>query len=302
VKFGSISHGLPVLITRKTSPVEIYLDPNGHSVRLLVDLYDREYGAFGHMTKDFVRTVIFPRVSDLVPSASRQGAEAFLKSIQRSREIFEYETADLESLKALLKDLFAGKVTIQEAAQRSSSVARTYQVIESGATASVREVVPDVIENQQVLRQGAGISLDPLPPIQRLDIETQRKLLTIAHGDAPLMGYRCFLAVSDRVRDDKGDFFLQPHRTSVVWGGQRALFVFEHHSGQFGLYYDIQTPDLVSQGSGGGPFQTCTIVTKNRVFIPVPEAIESSFVPQPGERKRLEVRCDILYIDSQTKH
>jgi molecular chaperone HtpG len=36
--------------------------------------------------------------------------------------------------------------------------------------------------------------------------------------------------------EERGEFFLQPHSTSVVWGGQKVLFVFEHHSGQFGLY------------------------------------------------------------------
>jgi molecular chaperone HtpG len=268
------------------------------TVQLLLDLYEREYGAFGHMAKDFARTGIFPRVSDLVPSATRQGAEAFLKSIARTREVFEYETADLESLKGLLKDLLEGKVTIQEAAQRSEAVAsRSYQVLDAGATAPVREVVPDVIENETALPQILGAGFDPMPPIQRLDIETQRKLLTIREDEPALKGYRCFLAISDRVRDEKGDFFLQPHRTSVVWGGQRALFVFEHHSGEFGLYYDVQTPDLVSQGSGGGPFETSTIVTKNRIFIPLPPAIQSSFVPSVGEKKRLELRCDILYLD-----
>jgi molecular chaperone HtpG len=60
VKYGSITHGLPILVNRRASPVEIYLDPSGQSVRLLADLYEREYGAFGHMAKDFVRTVIFP--------------------------------------------------------------------------------------------------------------------------------------------------------------------------------------------------------------------------------------------------
>ena len=254
------------------------------------------------MAKDFVRTLIFPRVSDLVPSATRQGADAFLKSIQRNREVFEYETADLESLKSLLKDLFEGRVTIQEASQRENVVAsRNYQVIDSAATASVREVVPDVIDNEAALHQVITAQFDPVPPIQRLDVETQRKLLTIGNEDVPLRGYRTFIAISDRVREEKGEFFLQPHRTSVVWGGQRALFVFEHHSGKFGLYYDIQTPDLISQGSGGGPFPTCTIVTKNRVFIPLPEAIQASFLPHSGEKKRLGVRCDILYLDVPTK-
>jgi molecular chaperone HtpG len=51
---------------------------------------------------------------------------------------------------------------------------------------------------------------------------------------------------------------------------------------------------LSTRQRGGGPFPTATIVLKDRVFIPIPEEIRASFVPQPGERKRFEVRADIL--------
>lgn len=95
----------------------------------------------------------------------------------------------------------------------------------------------------------------------------------------------------------RGDFFLPPHRTSIVWGGQKALFIFEHHSGDFGLYYEIQTMLPVSSASGGGSVETCTIVMKNQIFIPIPIHLESSFVPASGETKRLDVRCELLYID-----
>ena len=88
-----------------------------------------------------------------------------------------------------------------------------------------------------------------------------------------------------------------PHRTSVVWGGQRALFIFEHQSGQIGLYYDIQTVEPIAAESGGGAFETCTIVMKNRIFIPVPPAIQVGFLPKAGERKRVEVKYDILYME-----
>jgi molecular chaperone HtpG len=294
VKFGKISHGVPVLVTQKTAPVEIFVDSAGPTVSLLLDIYEKEYRAFDHMTKDFVRTMIFPRVADLVPSATKQGAEAFLKIVQRNREIFEYERADLESLTSLWKDYLSGKVDLSEAVKRSRAVAtRTYQYIDSGAAGAVRDVVQDVPDAEQP--QGLG----PVPPIQRLDMSTERKLLTIPENEPALKGYRCFLAISDRVREERGEFFLQPHATSVVWGGQRALFIFEHHSGEFGLYYDIQTQGPLADQSGGGAFETCTIVMKNKVFIPVPAVIQRSFVPESGERKRLEIRCDILHIDSQ---
>lgn len=296
-RFGKVSHGLPILANRGSTPVDIVLDPDGHSVRLMLDVYDREYVAFGHMAKDFVRNVIFPKISDLVPSATRQGAEAFLKSIHRSREIFEYEVTDLESLASLWQDYLNGKITMTQAATRSGTMARSYQVIDATVAGAVRDVVPDVVDNEREMRGPHRPSFEAEPSIQRLDIETERKLLTIADNEEALKGYRCFIAITDRVREERGDFFLQPHRTSVVWGGQKALFIFEHQSGGFGLYYDVQAPGLIAEQSGGGAFETCTIVMKNRIFIPVPEGLRRSFLPQPGERKRLEVRCDILYID-----
>ena len=105
------------------------------------------------------------------------------------------------------------------------------------------------------------------------------------------------MALTDRIREERGDFFLQPHRTSLVWGGQKALFIFEHHSGDFGLYYEIQTMLPISSASGGGAIEACTIVMKNRIFVPIPPHLESSFVPAAGEKKRLDVRCELLYID-----
>jgi molecular chaperone HtpG len=297
-RFGKISHGLTILVSKR-SPVEIILDADAPSIRTMLDVYDREYMAFNHMAKDFVRNVVFPKVQDLVPSATRQGAAAFLKSIQRNREIFEYETTDLENLTSLWKDYLDGKVSLPQAVARSAAAQRSYQVIDQAAAAPVRDVVPDVVENEAATRTDQSPSYDAAPSIERLDIATDRKLLTIPDEDLPLKGYRCFLAITDRIREEKGDFFLQPHRTSIVWGGQKALFIFEHLSGGFGLYYDLQTKGLISPHSGGGAFETCTIVMKNRTFIPIPEALRSSFLPTESEKKRFEVRCDILYIDRE---
>jgi molecular chaperone HtpG len=244
--------------------------------------------------------VIFPKVSHLVPSATRQGTEAFLKTLQRTRDVFEYERSDLENLTSLWTDYLEGKITMEQATSRVAAVRRSYQVLDPATTGRVHDIVPDVTEGQQLLvtvpdeaRFGA------MPPILRTDIATDRKLLTIEHTDPPLKGYRCFLALSNRIREERGEFFLQPHRTSVVWGGQKALFIFEHHSGEVGLYYDVQMSEPVADSSGGGAFDTCTIVMKNQIFIPLPEPLEGAFLPKLGETKRLEVRCDLLYIDGK---
>lgn len=294
---GHISHQLPVLVQDKTKPVRIVLDRSSAALQMMKSVYEKEYGAFEHMAKDFVRNVIFPKIAHLVPSATRQGAEAFLKTIQRNREVFEYEYDDVESLTKVWKDYLDGKITQPQAAARAGAmIKRSRQVIDVDAAGSVSEVVPDVLENERAMHVERDV-LSAQPPIERLDIETPRKLLTIVGSAPPLRGYRCFLALTDRIREERCDFFLQPHRTSIVWGGQKALFIFEHHSGEFGLYYEIQTMLPVSSTSGGGSVETCTIVMKNRIFIPIPAHLESSFVPESGEKKRLDVRCELLYID-----
>ena len=297
IQLGDLSHGLPVLVRDKVRPVQVVLQRSSPTLQMMKQVYENEYGAFEHMVKDFVRNIIFPKMAHLVPSATRQGAEAFLNTIQRNREVFEYEYDDVESLTKVWKDYLDGKITQPQAAARAGAMAkRSRQVIDAGVAGSVSEVVPDVIENEQAI-PGERDSSRAQPPIERLDIETPRKLLTIGAGEPALRGYRCFLALTDRIRDERGDFFLQPHRTSIVWGGQKALFIFEHHSGEFGLYYEIQTMLPVSTVSGGGSVETCTIVMKNRTFIPIPAHLESCFVPESGEKKRLDVRCELLYID-----
>ncbi len=300
VGFGTISHGLPVLV-RGSNPVEVVLDPSTSSVSVILEIYRTEYRAFGNLVTDFARNVLFQRISHLVPSATKQGTEAFLKTLRRTQDVFEYERGDLENLTSLWTDYLGGKLTMEQAAVKAKSVRRSYQVLDPATTGRVRDIVPDVTDIPVAGNEAEPEvrDLTPLPPIQRTDISTDRKLLTIDDSETPLKGYRCFLAISKRVRDERGEFFLQPHRTSVVWGGQKALFVFEHHSGEVGLYYDVQMSEPVSSESGGGSFETCTIVMKNQTFIPIPQAIEAAFMPEVGETKRLEVRCDLLYIEKR---
>jgi molecular chaperone HtpG len=300
ISFGNISHGLPLMAEKLGDRVAITLDPGAQTTKLMLNLYRMDYTAFGSMTKDFVRTSIFQRISDFVPSSTKQGAEAFLKAIKRPRETFEYEQSDLGNLPKIWEDYEEGRITLDQAVIRSRSAVRSsVHYVDAATAASARDVVPDVIENERTLKGegipiAAGQEFDALPPILRSDVSSAAKLLTIDAAEAPLRGYRNFIAISDRVRDEMGEFFLQPHRTSIVWGGQKTLFIFLHHSGQFGLYYDLQTREMVEAKSGGSSYPTSTIVLKDRIYIPVPDEIATSFVPAPGERKRFEVRSDIL--------
>lgn len=312
VGFGMITHSLPILVEKGEGQLRVILDPSGQSVRMLLDVFERDFAVFGGLAKDFARSIVFPRISDYVPSSTRQGAEAFLTAIRKTRELFEYGDVDLGALPKIWEDQEQGLITVDEAVQRSRAAVRTnVQIVDATTAVPASQVVGDVIDNEQALQEvgdaDAAVgstsdpSLDAAPAISRIEKETNAKLLVIDSNEPALRGYRCFLALSDRARDEMGEFFLQPHQTSIVWGGQKTLFIFLHHSGEFGLYYDLQTREAIDAPSGGGPFPTATIVLKNAIYIPIPEAIRASFVPATGERKRFEVRADIIRTEASEK-
>lgn len=301
VDLGQITHGLPVLTKKSNGRVRVTIDPGGQTMALVLGVYDNEFAAFGSMLKDFARNVVFPSIAPYVPSSSRQGAEAFLRTIKKPREVFEYEDSDLGDLPQVWSDYRDGRISMEQAVKRSMEAVRTgVQVVDSGATASIQEVVPDVVQNEEIFRtatttQGSP-SLEATPAISRTEISCDAKILTIGSADAALHGYRCFLAITEQARKDQAEFFFQPHKTSVVWGGQRVLFVFLHHSERFGLYYDLQTEGTLATEGGGGPYATCSIVLKDNIYVPIPQPLVSRFVPNVGERKRFYVRHDILRV------
>ena len=103
-----------------------------------------------------------------------------------------------------------------------------------------------------------------------------------------------FLALSDRLFQLEREFFSFPHSTQVAWAGRRIVFLFGlAHSGQ-NLYYDIELRGPQTVGAAGGmPVSTTTIVTKNRIFVPVPAPLMDCFNIS-GDPVEFYVRFDLL--------
>ena len=125
VEFGSISHNLPVLVEKTESDLIVYLDPDSQSIQHLKTINELEFVAFNSMTKDFVRNMIFPRISEYVPSSTRQGAEAFLRAIRKKPEQFEYADVDLGSLPEIWKNYEDGQISLDKAVKLSQTAVRS---------------------------------------------------------------------------------------------------------------------------------------------------------------------------------
>ena len=78
IRFGANSGELPLLVTDRGTPVVIHLDAQSTTVAPLLALYREDFESFGPFVKDFVRSAVFPRVSNLVPSSTKEGAEGIL--------------------------------------------------------------------------------------------------------------------------------------------------------------------------------------------------------------------------------
>jgi len=302
IKYGEISHNLPVILKEDPRSTVLTLSTKNPSISVLLQCYDSDYFAFGPLVKDFVRTVIFPRVSHLVPSSTRQGAEGFLKMLRRQSEIFEYDLNDMRRMEEVVAGFSKGNVSFTEVVSRALATARKQQQeVSVQDMQSVTSVIPDVLEYQEVLQnEETRPSADPYSPfsakpaISRPDVETDAKLLVLGESQVRY-GFSGLLRLSERAYTDKGEFFLQPHSTEVIWGGQRVIFIFRHLSGKFGFYYDVLLNELLSIPSGGGNFETLTLLLKNSVFVPIPSNLYQYFTPAENEKKRFDVRYDILY-------
>ena len=305
VRFGHISHRVPVFAEKPDGRVIITVERDLGAVEMIVGLYENEYSAFGAMVGDFVRGVVFPRISRYVQTSQTHGTQAFLQMIRRRREAFEYERDDITEIPELAfwDDVRNDRISIADAIKRTMAASRSdVQVLDSTSAASMGDVLPDVAANQVAIEkdsQSGELALEALPAIIRSDVSCGAKLLTIPVGEPELAGYRCFLALGRKAREDKAEFFLQPHTTSIVWGGQRVLFIFAHRSEVYGLYYDLESRTLISSDPSGGRYPTCTIFLANQVYIPIPAEIQSCFLPAEGERKRFLVRDDLLSVGSR---
>jgi molecular chaperone HtpG len=225
--------------------------------------------------------------------------------LRRQRDVFEYDLTEIKQLDDVIADLINGRTTFSKAIDAALVAARKQQQevsVQDVKTAA--SVLPDIVDYQKVLAKSQFESNDvnqPVfaakPAITRSDIETEAKILVL--DDSEIMyGYKGLLRLSNKAYADRGEFFFQPHFTEVIWGGQRIIYIFSHVSGTFGFYYDIQLNELLSIPSGGRRYETMTVVLKNSVFLPIPLSLFQYFTPSGKEKKRFDVRYDILYPES----
>src|SRR5208283_10172 len=267
----------------------------------LIDCYNKAYELFTQFMKDFVRVQLYPQIQQFVPSSTRDGIDALKKVLLRNRELYRYEESEQGDLEGILGDFLSGNANLSEVLQRRSSSfsARPQpQRVSHDQIGTVEDVVQGIAESpvKEVIEDGP--EFDARPPIIRDSIVSDMKILMTAEKYPLLNQFTMLLGISDRLmRSPEVEFFRRPHTTRILWGGHRIIYIFTEVTGRLSLYYDIElrTP-LNNNDASSGIFPTTTLITKNRIFIPIPDVLIDEFRITTGS-KEFFVRFDVLSSD-----
>lgn len=102
------------------------------------------------------------------------------------------------------------------------------------------------------------------------------------------------MALSDRAVHLEGEFLRSPHTTKLIWGAHRIIYILTDATRELSFYYDIELKEpLRTDTTGGAMFPTTTIVTKDRIYLPVPKDLEQAFRITSGA-KEFYVRFDTI--------
>ena len=301
VVYADISHEQPAYVEESGGNIIIYLARNAKSIMQLKAVYDSDYMVYDGFIKDYVRQHLYPKLSNYVPSSTREGAEALKRIMHQKEDLFTIEREEIGYAEEVIKDYMSGKATLQDVHRASASAVNSQrQHVEVSDVGSVESVMPSVsvepVAENVAPSQEAPVDIIAMPPVNNMDIYTDYKLLKTNEAYPALNNHKMFLGLSDKLFERYSDFFLEPHTTKVIWSTHKIVYVFTHASNQVSMYYDIDLKTVLpGEMTGGHPIITTTIITKNRIFVPViPEMYQYFDLAQNQGKLEFYVRFDPL--------
>jgi len=302
--FAEISHGVAFHVEKKGDTIVIFIARDMPGVRMRIESYRSAPEVFRSFVIDFVREELYPHIRDYVPSSKKLGRDALYRRLKENEELFRYDQSEFGADESLLADYLAGKTDLEHVLTSSAGRgAGQRQEVRKEQVGKVEDELPDIIgsPDESLVANGGPPQESALdnkyeatPPILRPEMTSTMKVLTVAAEYTKLNRFQMFLALSDRLARTEGEFLRQPHSTKLMWGSHRVIYIFTGATGDLSLYYDIKLKEpLEMKTTGGDMFPTTTIVTKDRIFVPVPKVLEPAFKITDGA-KEFYVRFDTI--------
>ena len=287
LSYADISHNLSIYLQEEDGIIHILFSRSSTEFDYLKTVYKDNYALFEQFIKDMVRTRLYPRFSNFLPSATKEGADALFAYFQKKRELFTIENGDLGDVEDMMSDYLAGKRSMQDIINVArANKQKQKQEVNARSVGSVSDVLGEHIEPKVNSLNNDIDPCMPMPPIMRLDKNIDFKVLRTDAINHDLNNIKLFLSLSDKLYRDYAEFFYQPHTTNVIWSMHRVIFFFTHASNNLTLYYqlDLDKP-LGDNVKGAKTIPTTTIITKNKIFIPIVDDMVDYFNVKQGVLK-----------------
>jgi hypothetical protein len=263
---------LSIIPGRLTEDVPVYaVESNSKTLTMYVDVRHSEIrkleqlgfgGIFSSLVASFVREYLGTTLRGRSPKFFGSGAVNLDFLAKRRSELWVLMTDDIEVLRR----------------------------------GTQREVVTQ--DDVQVIRAGGGGSAGPALGNQAPPGGKIPKLVRIEGAEefASLTGY--YLQIPKTASEAYGDVIQQCEGRGAVWAGNKVMLIASDLIST-AFQFEVRLDRLITTEGVGGPTAGGAVeidqpmqALYDRLYFPVPEALESFLVPTDKDAVRLEVRCD----------
>ena len=303
VKLADISHGVTILVSpmEKNGSFGIYISPENSELKHMIDVKAQDYKLFTPLVKDFVRLALYPQFASFMPKDARERADYISKVLHNSKEELEIQYEQMGSMEDMIGKLRRNEISEEEFAKYAKAERNKHQQTiktnQVGFVADIVQMAHTSSMNEMVKKQTQQSDNEyiPMPPILSLESETSKMLLKAQESSAILNGHMMFMALSNKMVNQKRIFFTSPHTTRVIWSMRKLIYLFTDASGKNTLYYDMELARKIPNNSTGGKtIKTTTILTKDKIFVPIIPDLYDYFDIKADQKLKFFVHFDEL--------
>lgn len=300
IKFADISHYLNVFVTHDLNNETfcIYISPNNDDVNRLISIRKDNYRLFTPIAKDFVRVVLYQQFSAFIPKGVKERTDYITRVLHNTKDEYVIPYDMMGTMDEMINKLRAEEISAEEFFKFAKAERNKHQqTINKSQVGDVSEVISNIESNALNKSKDAVANVEnneilPMPPIMCLDVETKLRILKTETFTPVLQNNKMFMALTDKMVKQKRIFFSSPHTTKIIWSMHRLIYIFTDAYGKNTLYYDMELTRKIPDSTGGKTIRSTTIITKDKIFVPIVPELYDYFNLNIDEKLKFYVHFD----------
>jgi molecular chaperone HtpG len=284
IKAGTLTHGAMVWAPPKMDDsMTVVIDPNHEQVQRL--LKSESSQAYGGLIDVFVRDSVFPHLEAAFPELRSRDFDLLLRRIQSTFEQFQVDPNDINRLQLLAQatnfspETIARVVGVEHRRRPRPTTVKATDIVQ------VARIVAKATSPASKRNEPSETSEEVLARLAESEVDGKIIDATEVPTNWDMRGH--YIALTPESHVLYRHVFDRKPITDFMWGGHRAAYVI-YDQGDMVLYYDIELKALIEPTAASavvGRTGSITvprdpIMTKNMVFLPIPDGFHGFFVPK----------------------